>query len=280
MAKLIVHGRDRADAIRRLRAALADAPLLGVVNNGRFLHDLLGHAAFAHAMLHTTLIDDWAAQAEPLLQRPQPDDAAWLIAAAACALRDVEAGASALPLRPASVAAWQLTLCCQGQTRTFTVLPQGELVQVAMAMAGAKPHPHPQAHTLRRLQHDGRHLRIALDGVQRRVLCHHDGAQLHLARQAAAFVFTEPSPYPAQDAAADARRVLVPVADTVAQVAVQPGDHVAEGQPLDCVEAMKMEMWQHAGAAGTVAAVHVATRSTVAAGTLLVELTLDPIAES
>ena len=41
-----------------------------------------------------------------------------------------------------------------------------------------------------------------------------------------------------------------------------------------------MEMWQHAGAAGTVATVHVAAQSTVAAGTLLVELTLDPTTES
>ena len=42
VAKLIAHGRDRADAIRRLRAALEDAPLLGLRNNGRFLRDLLG----------------------------------------------------------------------------------------------------------------------------------------------------------------------------------------------------------------------------------------------
>jgi geranyl-CoA carboxylase alpha subunit len=37
VAKFIVHGRDRDDAIRRLRAALQDAPLLGLRNNGRFL---------------------------------------------------------------------------------------------------------------------------------------------------------------------------------------------------------------------------------------------------
>ena len=220
--------------------------------------------------------DDWAAQAEPLLQRPRPDDTAWLMAAAAWALQGVEPGATTRPLRPASVAGWQLSLCCQGQTRRFTVQPQGNTVQVTLAGAAHQP----QARRLQLLQRDGRHLRIALDGVQRRLLCQHDGAQLHLAWQAAAFVFTEPSPYPAQDAVADARRVLAPVAGTVAQVAVQPGDRVAEGQPLVCVEAMKMEMWQHAGAAGTVAAVHVAAQSTVAAGTLLVELTLDPTTES
>jgi geranyl-CoA carboxylase alpha subunit len=47
VAKIIVHGRDRDDAIRRLRAALANTPLLGLKNNGRFLSDLVDHPAFA-----------------------------------------------------------------------------------------------------------------------------------------------------------------------------------------------------------------------------------------
>jgi biotin carboxyl carrier protein len=69
--------------------------------------------------------------------------------------------------------------------------------------------------------------------------------------------------------------VRAPVAGVVAQVAVQPGDRVAAGQPLACVEAMKMEMWLQAGAAGTVAALRVAAGDTVAAGAVLVELDLD-----
>ncbi|MCB1975059.1 MAG: carbamoyl-phosphate synthase subunit L, partial [Burkholderiaceae bacterium] len=40
VAKLIAHGRDRSDAIRRLMAALEDSPLLGVQSNARFLRDL------------------------------------------------------------------------------------------------------------------------------------------------------------------------------------------------------------------------------------------------
>jgi geranyl-CoA carboxylase alpha subunit len=51
---------------------------------------------------------------------------------------------------------------------------------------------------------------------------------------------------------------------------------VAAGQPLVCVEAMKMEMWQSAAAAGTVAAVHVAPRDAVAAGARLLTLEIDP----
>jgi geranyl-CoA carboxylase alpha subunit len=71
VAKVIVHGRDRDDAIRRLRAALENA-LAGLRNNGRFLADLVNHPAFRKAEMTTTMIDQWQEAGEPLLQRPVP----------------------------------------------------------------------------------------------------------------------------------------------------------------------------------------------------------------
>ena len=65
-----------------------------------------------------------------------------------------------------------------------------------------------------------------------------------------------------------------PVAGVVARLAVQSGDTVAAGQPLVCVEAMKMEMWVAAGAAGRVLRVAVQAGQQVASGALLVELEL------
>lgn len=77
---------------------------------------------------------------------------------------------------------------------------------------------------------------------------------------------------PAAASASDPRRACAPVAGLVAQLLVKPGDRVLAGQALASVEAMKMEMWLHAGTAGTVAAVHAAPREAVRAGALLVEL--------
>ena len=37
VAKFVAHGRDRGDAIRRLRAALKASPLLGLANKGQAL---------------------------------------------------------------------------------------------------------------------------------------------------------------------------------------------------------------------------------------------------
>jgi geranyl-CoA carboxylase alpha subunit len=58
----------------------------------------------------------------------------------------------------------------------------------------------------------------------------------------------------------------------LSQVLVQPGDGVEAGQPIACVEAMKMEMWLVAPAAATVAALHARAGDQVAAGALIAEL--------
>ena len=242
VAKFIAHGRDRADAVRRLTRALEDVPLLGLRNNGGFLRELIRHPQFTAAQMSTTRLDEWAASGEALLQRPTPPAAAWRVAAALLAGQGSE--------RPASVAAFDLTLACQGEKRTQRT---------------------PDA-AVQLLSWTGAQARVCIDDVQRQVRAVLSGRTLHLAIEGHAFEFEEPSPYPATDTATDASRARAPVAGVVSQVSVQPGNVVAAGQPLVCVEAMKMEMWLNAGAAGTVRAVHVKVKDSVAAGAVLVEL--------
>jgi geranyl-CoA carboxylase alpha subunit len=244
VAKFIAHGRDRADAVRRLTRALEDAPLFGLRSNGRFLRDLVEHPDFTAAALTTTRLDEWAAGGEPLLQRPAPPDAAWRTAAAWLG------GGTVDGVRPASVGAQELTLECNGEKRTFRVPLAGVTVSSLV---------------------DGE-LRCAVDGVHQHCPAVQDGATLHLAIDGAVFEFTESSPYPVAATGADPSRACAPVAGVVAQVLVAVGDAVAAGQPLVCVEAMKMEMWLHAAVPGTVRALHAVVRQSVASGALLVEL--------
>jgi geranyl-CoA carboxylase alpha subunit len=245
VAKFIAHGRDRDDAIRRLTRALAEVPLIGLASNGRFLRDLLNHPQFRAAALTTTRLDEWAAEGEPLLQAPRPGDEAWQLAAALRAGHHAE--------RPASVARFELLLQCQGERRTLRAPPEG----------------------LQVIARDGDTVRYAVHGMQRRARAIDDGHTLHLAIDGAVFAFSEPSAYPERDSATDPGRARAPVAGVIAHVAVSEGDAVTTGQPLVCVEAMKMEMWLHAGASGVVRAVHVAPKDPVAAGALLVELDIE-----
>ncbi len=243
VAKFIAHGRDRADAIRRLTRALEETPLFGPRNNGRFLRDLVNHPRFVQASMTTTLLDEWAASAQPELQRPAVPEDAWRIAAALYAGRP---GA-----KPVSVGHFDLSLHCGAHKRTQRAPPEGVSAQA-----------------------DGGSLwRVTADGISRRLHAVFDAnGGLQLAVEGAVHHFTEASPYPAVDSGADPRRARAPVAGIVAQVQVAVGQVVEAGQPLVCVEAMKMEMWLTAGAAGTVKAVHAQPKASVAAGALLVEL--------
>lgn len=57
IAKLITHGTDRADALRRLRLALAQYEIVGPATNVEFLSALASHDAFARAELDTGFIE-------------------------------------------------------------------------------------------------------------------------------------------------------------------------------------------------------------------------------
>ena len=196
--------------------------------------------------LHTTLLDEWAAAGAGPSVLPAPDEATWQLAAA---LR-----VGCMAARPASLASVELTLHCQGHTRLLRA-------------------PDPAVH-LERIDGLVVHWRHA--GVLRRSLAVSDGEQLHIVRDGATFTFTEASPYPARENRADPARARAPVAGVVARVAVAAGESVIAGQPLACIEAMKMEMWVHAAAAGTVRALHVTQGQSVAAGAVIVELELAP----
>jgi geranyl-CoA carboxylase alpha subunit len=257
VAKFIVHGRDRDDAIRRLRAALHDAPLLGLRSNGAFLADLVDHSAFRDATMTTTLIDEWMAQGEPIAQRRLPTDEAWCVAAAAFT--------HGTGWRADSVAAYDIELRCDGGAAVR--------LRVRHGPGGAVQVTHREVeHELALLEFEPGNLRYRFDGVRRRVLALRDGDELHLASGGASFVFTEPSALASADDGIDARRVRAAVAGVVTQVRVQAGDAVAAGQQLICVEAMKMEMWLAAPGASTVLAVRVRLGDQVAAGSVLAEL--------
>ena len=84
LAKLIVHGADRAQAIARMRQGLRDLVLLGVSHNAAFLERVLAHPAFAAGELHTHFLEQHA-DGLSLPSAAGPDGLAVLAAAALAA---------------------------------------------------------------------------------------------------------------------------------------------------------------------------------------------------
>lgn len=60
LALVIVHGRDRAEAIARMDTALADFSVSGVSTNIPFLRRMLASEDFREIRHHTTLAEEFA----------------------------------------------------------------------------------------------------------------------------------------------------------------------------------------------------------------------------
>jgi acetyl-CoA/propionyl-CoA carboxylase biotin carboxyl carrier protein len=105
LAKLIVHGGDRAEAIARADAALARFALLGCETNTAFLRRLVNHPAFAAGEIHTGFLDaNPALAADP---PPSPATVTQLLAAAALSTRPVRDAADAIPPLHAAIGGWR-----------------------------------------------------------------------------------------------------------------------------------------------------------------------------
>jgi acetyl/propionyl-CoA carboxylase alpha subunit len=105
LAKIIVHGADRPEAIAKAIQALNDLVLLGCRTNAGFLKRLLADPDFAAGAIHTGLIAEKPALAED----PPLDETmtARLLAAAALSLRSVRDAADAVPSLHAAMGGWR-----------------------------------------------------------------------------------------------------------------------------------------------------------------------------
>ncbi|MFZ2872294.1 biotin carboxylase N-terminal domain-containing protein [Zavarzinia sp.] len=105
LAKLIVHGATRAEAIARARKALAETVVLGCETNIAFLDRLLADAVFAAGEVHTGTLD-----ARPdLAAEPALDEGLRrrLLAAAALTIRPVRDAADRIPALHAAMGGWR-----------------------------------------------------------------------------------------------------------------------------------------------------------------------------
>lgn len=105
LAKLVVHGAERGQAIARMRACLRDMVLLGVTTNAAYLERLLAHPDFAAGRTHTGFIVEHAAAlaASP----PDPDTLDLVLAAATLAGRSVREVTQHIPEPYASMGGWR-----------------------------------------------------------------------------------------------------------------------------------------------------------------------------
>lgn len=244
LSKVIAYGPDRATALRKLRAALAETVTLGVQTNAGFLRRLLAHPAVVAGELDTGLVERVV---DDLVATDVPDEVYEAAAAVRLeALRPRGAGW----IDPFSVpSGWRLG----GEPR-----PVGFHLRITDSVEYAPL----GSHTVT----DDR-VAVTLYGV--RHTFHHaalpDGTWL--GRDGDAWHVRNHDPVAASltgAAHAGADSLTAPMPGTVTVVKVAVGDEVAAGQSLLVVEAMKMEHVIAAPHAGIVAELDVTPGTTVA----------------
>ncbi|HET6185656.1 MAG TPA: biotin carboxylase N-terminal domain-containing protein, partial [Trebonia sp.] len=243
LAKIAAWGPDRATALRRLDAALADTAVLGVTTNIAFLRTLLADPDVQAGRLDTTLAER-VADAAGGISRP-PDE---VLAAAALARLVTLADKATDPWEIPD--GWRVGGPAWAKFR-FKVADGHADVRIRAlsetSIDDGAPVP-------ARAEFDETGLILTYGGRVLRFAYATDGATIWLGRGGHAWALTEEEAAPVRGGRAGGGdgTVRSPMPGTVLTVHVGVGDTVSAGQAVAVVEAMKMEHTVTAPVAGTV----------------------------
>ncbi len=274
IAKLIVHGADRGDAIRRMQQALAECDVLGPKSNIAFLERLLQHPSILDASIDTGYLDR---HLEEVLDSGAAVAHETYFSAAIAALLDEEerartrAGNSTDPGSPwARADGWRVAhpgkrlVCFQHNGERIEVSARGYAGHYQLDHAGTHMQVEAADHTQGWLsfRHEGRSRRLRCRRLGEDWLVFAQGRRLRL-HAVPAFAFEATS-------AVAGNRVLAPMPGRIIAVRSQSGDEVAAHQELIVMEAMKMEITLRAPRAGRIAELRCGEGDFVEADQLLV----------
>ncbi|HTK44834.1 MAG TPA: biotin carboxylase N-terminal domain-containing protein [Patescibacteria group bacterium] len=230
LAKVMAHGRDRAEALDRLTAALDDTTVLGLTTNLRFLRWLVRSPALRDGQMRIDTLDRiWPPDGWD--ERSASPDAAWRAAARGLAGTGWQGG-------------WRLNaparvrLTAEGETRPVPVTSPAEGTEPAMAVVGDTAH----------VDVAGRSIAFSIapspdvDRAARAATAHGGGGPVE---------------------------IVAPMPGSILAVHASSGAAVAAGDPIVTLEAMKMEHRVTAPNAGRVAEVRARSGDQVARGDVL-----------
>jgi 3-methylcrotonyl-CoA carboxylase alpha subunit len=267
IAKLIVWGTDRRQALARLDAALRDTHIVGPHTNVAFLRRVVQSRAFATADLDTALIERERAALFEAPGLPLEQGVGGVIAHA---LAQELAQQQDDPWSRRD--GWRLH---GGARRRFDIEARGEHHPVSLE----RRHDGSMVMALgeRRIafgcEHlgEGRH-ELVLDGNRHTLVVHAVGESVAVFGEAGSALLGEVDLLAHAGDGAEAGSLAAPMPGKVVSYLARAGDRVARGQPLAVMEAMKMEHTLHAPHDGVVAELLYAVGDPVAEGGALLRL--------
>ena len=269
IAKLIVHGDTREQALARLDQALSELHIVGVANNVAFLRQVVRSPSFATAQLDTALIE----REKAVLFNQQPLSVHWAMASVV---------AQALHIEKPMASGWQDPWSqtdgwrVQGiRQRHWSFIHADTLWQaqwlrhsdgVEVLQVGEHQNP---------FQYNWQGDALLLQWGPQRWRAHVDVvdgvAHVFTDKGSCSLTCVDPLAHVVQDAAAGGN-LTAPMPGKLLSFAVKVGDTVKAGQALAVMEAMKMEHTVAAPSDGTVAELLYAPGDQVPEGAPLLRL--------
>ena len=271
VAKLIVHGKTRQEALARLDAALAQTHIVGLNTNVQFLRYVLQSESFAEANLDTALIP----REEAVLFK---QERIGLPMAVACAVAQTLLNEQTLETNDpfsrrdgwqshgVTLRRFEFEFHGELQKAELTYLHDGALRLVVGDVAGVLTFA--QAIS-------GIHVEFAGQRMSANVYQNNDVAHIFSAQAATQIIAIDLlgiSSKLAGGSQAEGGRLTAPMPGKVVSFAVKAGDKVSKGQALAVMEAMKMEHTIAAPLDGVVEELLYAPGDQVAEGAELLKL--------
>ena len=268
IAKLIVWGEDRAQALARLDAALAQTHIVGLNTNVAFLRRCAATRSFAQGDLDTALIERESAVLFNAPGLPLPLAAAGVVARELAAESQLEAAdpwsrRDGWRLHGGAVRRFDLE---HAGTHHITRLERRHDGALTLVIADQRL---PLALTSRGLeQHE-----LLLDGARHTLSVYAVGERFAVYGTNDSAVLDEFDPIAhAGEGAGAGGRLTAPMPGKVIAFLAKPGQAVKQGEALAVMEAMKMEHTLTAPRDGTVAELMYAVGDQVAEGSELLRL--------
>jgi 3-methylcrotonyl-CoA carboxylase alpha subunit len=266
IAKLIVWGRDRAEALRHMSQALSEFQIVGLANNIAFLKRLVESRPFSAAQLDTGLIERHHDELFPA-SRTAPKQ---VLALAAASLLSAERGRKSAANDPwGSTSGWRLNAVMQ---RQLDLADESNTYPVAVGYVetGWSVGDRDGQSAMTVLQRKGHDFVIKLGGETVRGTVVRDGEMFHVFHAGEHFALTYNDPLAhAGEAESEGGRLTAPMPGKIVAVLVDKGKTVEKGAPLLIMEAMKMEHTIAAPANGVVEELLYAVGDQVAEGAQL-----------
>jgi 3-methylcrotonyl-CoA carboxylase alpha subunit len=270
IAKLIVWGENRDQALARMRAALAEFHIVGLANNVDFLTRLMNNASFARALLDTGLIER---EHDALFVSEQQLPAEALALACARVLTD-ETSAAADASDPWALAhGWRLNTAYR-RALSFRSERGTHDVEVEYSRVGSATYVlHYAQWSVPFSITDAYGTRLTIRLADRSLAADvvRDGDDLHTFARGRHRVLTllDPIAHAAEGDVGESR-LTAPMPGKVIAINVATGAKVTKGAALLVMEAMKMEHTIVAPADGTIDEILFAVGDQVAEGAELV----------